>query len=76
MVCNAKNLPSSLEILGLYQYLDVSFTNRGVVCTASESTRDVRLPRRDRPKYTLGELWPVAEWGPGLTALFDILWAT
>lgn len=30
-------LPSSLEMLGLYQYLDVSFTNLGVVCMASES---------------------------------------
>ena len=30
-------LPSSLVILGLYQNLDVSLTNFGVMCTASES---------------------------------------
>lgn len=67
-------MASSLVILGLYQYLDVSFTNFGVMWTASESS-EVRLPLLDIPKYTLGELCPVAECAPGLTALPDMLWA-
>lgn len=37
-------IPSSLDMLGLYQYLDVSFTNFGVACepsTESEKKRKV-----------------------------------
>ena len=34
---NVPSLPSSRVMLGLYQYLEVSFTNLGVACTMSES---------------------------------------